>query len=61
MPFLETGMDLETITLSEINQKETNTIYHMWNLKSDMNELICETETDSQTENQPKREGRGEG
>ena len=35
----------------------------MWNLKYDTNDLICETETDSQTENRlviAKGGGRGE-
>ena len=46
-------MDLEGIMLSEISQREEdkyyNDITYMWNLKYDTNELICETETDSQT------------
>ena len=51
MSFAATWMDLEIIILSEVRQRETNTTqYHcMWNLKYDTNELICKTETDSQT------------
>ena len=45
-------MDLEVIILSEVNQTKKGK-YHMlslmWNLKYDTNELIYETETDSQT------------
>ena len=52
MPFAATWMDLEIIILSEVSQKEKD-IYHMishiQNLKYDTNELIYETETDSQT------------
>ena len=50
MPFAATWMDLETIILSEVSQKEIPyDITYMWNLKYDINELIHETETDSQT------------
>ena len=50
MPFAATWMDLETIILSEVSQKEIPyDITYMWNLKYDINELIYETETDSQT------------
>ena len=49
MPFAATWMDLETIILSEVSQKEIPyDITYMWNLKYDINELIYETETDSQ-------------
>ena len=51
IPFATTWMDLEIIILSEIIQKEKD-IYHMitymWNIKYDTNELIYETEIDSQ-------------
>ena len=43
-------MDLEIIKLSEVSQKEKNTIwYHsnIWNLKHNTNEPIYKTETDS--------------
>ena len=45
-------MDLEIIILSEVSQKEKDKhdITYMWNLKYDTNELIYETETDSQTQ-----------
>ena len=43
-------MDVEIIILSEVSQRKTDIIdiTHMWNLKYDTNELISETETDSQ-------------
>ena len=47
MLFAATWMDLEIIILSEVSQPEKDT--YMWNLKYDTNELIYETETDSQT------------
>ena len=40
--------------LSEVSQKKRQIlcdITYVWNLKYDSNELICKTETDSQTEN----------
>ena len=54
IPFAVTWVDLEIIILSEVSQKEKDK-YHMisliskWNLKYDTDELIYETETDSQT------------
>ena len=53
MPFAETWMDLETIILSEVSQMEKDEC-HMRSLtceiqKKDPNEIICITETDSQT------------
>ena len=53
MPSAATWMDLESIILSKVSQqRKTNTIlYHfyiMQNLKYDTNELIYETEIDSQ-------------
>ena len=68
MPFAATWMDLEIIILSEVSQKKKDK-YHMislmWNLKYDTNELIYETETDSQTQKTnlwlPKGKGSGEG
>ena len=46
-------MDLEMIILSAVrSERERQIPYditYMWNLKHDMNELIYETETDSQT------------
>ena len=47
MPFAATWMDLEIIILSEVSQIPYDITY-MWNLKCDTNELIYETETDSQ-------------
>ena len=50
MPFAATWMDLETIILSEVSQKEIPyDITYMWNLKYDTNESVYKTETDSQT------------
>ena len=51
MPFAATWMDLEMTILSEVSQKEKDKyimISHM-NLKYYANELIYETEIDSQT------------
>ena len=50
-PFAATWMDLEIIILNEASQKEKDKyhITYIWNLKSDTNELIYKTETDSQT------------
>ena len=50
--FLATWMDLEIIMLSEVSQTTTPTSYaitYMWNLKKGHNELLCRTDTDSQT------------
>ena len=47
-----TWMDLDIIMLSEVSDSETQTLYVitlMWNLKKGTNDLICRTETDSQT------------
>ena len=49
MPFAATWMDLETITLNKVNQRERKRSYDitvMWNLKYDTNELIYKAETD---------------
>ena len=54
MPFSATWMDPEIIILSEVRQTKKDK-YHIdditqkWNLKYDTNELIYETQTDSQT------------
>ena len=54
MPFAATWMDLEIIRLSEVkSDRERQIPYditYMWNLKYDTNEVIYETETDSQRE-----------
>ena len=52
IPFAATWMDLETIILSEVSQTVKDK--HMISLtcgilKKDINEVICRTETDSQT------------
>ena len=52
MPLAATWMDLEIIILREVSQKEKDKCHmmlHIWNLKYDTNELIYNTETDSQT------------
>ena len=50
-PFAEMWMDLETITQSEVSQKEKKKHHtislDMWNLKYDTNKLFYETETGS--------------
>ena len=53
MPFAATRMDLEIITKWNQSERERQIPYditNMWNLKYDTNELIYETETDSQTQ-----------
>ena len=53
MAFAATWMDLEIIMLSEVkSDNETPTssaITYIWNLKKGHNELLCRTDTDSQT------------
>ena len=52
MPFGATWMDLETIILREVRERQISyDITYMCNLKYDTNELIYKTETDSQREN----------
>ena len=66
MLFAATWMNLEMITLTEVSQTKTNTydITYMQNLNYYTNELIFETETDSQTKRTdswlPGVEGKGE-
>ena len=51
MPFVVIWIDLEVIILSELSQTETDKYHdtaYMRNQKSDTNELIYKTETDSQ-------------
>ena len=51
MPFAATQMKLEIIILNELSQTEGQIpcdITYMWNLKYDRNELVYETEADSQ-------------
>ena len=53
MPSVATWVNIEIITLNEESQKEKDKILYdityRWNLKCDKNDLVCETETDSQT------------
>ena len=52
MPFAAPWMDLEIIIFSEVSQTERQISYdinYIWNLKNDTNELMHNTETDSQT------------
>ena len=63
MPFAATWMGLDSVILSEVSQTEKPCdITYIQNLKYDTNELIYETETDSQTQrtNLPLPGGRGE-
>ena len=67
MPFAATWMDLEIVTLSEINQRRRNIIWYPLyadSKKNDTGEIIYKTETDSQTENElavARGEKQGEG
>ena len=50
MPFGATWMDLETIILSDVSQKEKHHVVSLIRgLKHYTNKHICEAETDSQT------------
>ena len=50
LPFATTWMGLEIIILSEVRERQISyDIAYIWNLKNVTNELICKTETDSQT------------
>ena len=64
MPFAATQMDLEIVRLSEVSKTEKDRYHmtpHMWNLKYDRNELIYETETDSQIQRTDLRLPKGKG
>ena len=64
LPFTAMWMDIENIMPSEINQILCDVTY-MWNLKNNVNETACKTETDSQTQKTncgyQSVEGRGRG
>ena len=52
MSFVATWMELETLILSEVSQKEKDKSYditYMWNLKYGTEEPTYRKETDSQT------------
>ena len=49
MPFAAKWMNLEIIILSEVRHRQIYDITYKWNLKTDTNELIYKTETDSHT------------
>ena len=65
MPFEAAWMDLEVVILSEISQIEKekyHNIPYIWNLKgNNTNELIFNTETDSQTQRRIQLLGRKDG
>ena len=48
MSFVAIWMDLETIILSEVRQRQIYDITYMWNLKNRTNGLIYKAEADSQ-------------
>ena len=49
-PFITTWVYSDDITLSEISQRKTNTVwYHLWNLKHNKSKSVFKTEADSQT------------
>ena len=60
MSFAATQMDPENIMLSEIKTKKLH-IAFMWNFKSNSNESIYKTETDSQTQKTNYAYQRGKG
>ena len=65
LPFVAIWMDLANITPRRICQSQQilyDTTY-MWNLKHNINDYICKTETDSQIQkiNQQLPKGRGKG
>ena len=53
MPFMETWINLEILRLSEVRQRKTNIIYHLYvegkKKKKNTNELIYKTETKAKT------------
>ena len=67
MPFVVTWMDLDYHTKWSKPERKRQILYitYMWNLKYDTDELIYETQTDSQTKNAdlwlPKGKGGGGG
>ena len=47
MVFTVTWMDLETIMLSEVSERQMSyAITYMWNLRKGYNERLCRTDTD---------------
>ena len=62
MPFAVTWMDLETVVLSEVSQRERDKqdIAYMWSLKSGTNELIHKTVTEVENKLMVTREEKGE-
>ena len=50
LPFAATWVELEIVILSEVSQRQISyDITYLKNLRNGTNELIYETETDSQT------------
>ena len=51
LPFAAMWMDPKNIMLSEVSQRKTNTVYHLYvDSKNNANESTYKTETDSQTQ-----------
>ena len=65
MPVAGTWMDLEMVIVREVSQKREKQIpydiAYMWNLKSDTNELIYETDSQTQKTNFWLPKGKGSG
>ena len=51
MPFRVTWMALEITILSEVRERQICDITYMWTLKNDTNELIYETDSQTQRMN----------
>ena len=50
MPFAATWMELESLILSEVSQRQISYIIYTWTLKNNTSESTYKIETDSQTQ-----------